>query len=312
MRRRTPLLAFALALLLCLSLAACGAKQYPMQITVVNRSTYPIADIRISLTTEEGWGENRLETTLEEGESAGIDLGEYTEEQRNAGFHLQFYGADGQPVDPDYDPSSPTFLESGDFLILAPPDLSVTLFLDTAYDRETYDQKIAELYNADGDGQGDVIPQDGIPVLMGGALPFTNMQNLRAENHADGTYHYTDITEDGQIIVENLAEPSALVIDAQDLADYLPACALALGDSLTYDALTVREDEAYSETLGYPVYIITYTCGEGEDSRDWTVFATDTGTCTYLYAFCEAPEAAEDMEEIYQSIFAQLHWSDAE
>ena len=102
------------------------------------------------------------------------------------------------------------------------------------------------------------------------------------------------------------------MIDAQDLADYLPACALALSDSLTYDALSVQENETYSETLGYPVYIITYTSGEGEDSRDWTVFATDTGTCTYLYAFCEAPEAAEDMEEIYQSIFAQLHWSDAE
>ena len=96
---------FALALL-CLSFAACGAKQYPMQITVVNRSTYPITDLRISLISEEDWGENRLETTLEEGESAGIDLGEYTEEQLNAGFHLQFYGEDGQPVNPDYDPSA--------------------------------------------------------------------------------------------------------------------------------------------------------------------------------------------------------------
>ena len=111
MRQRRPLLIFALALL-CLSLAACGAKQYPMQITVVNRSTYPIADIRISLTSEEGWGENRLETTLKEGESAGIDLGEYTEEQLSAGFHLQFYGEDGQPVNPDYDPSSSTFFET--------------------------------------------------------------------------------------------------------------------------------------------------------------------------------------------------------
>ena len=100
MRQRRPLLMFALALL-CLSLAACGAKQYPMQITVVNRSTYPIADIRISLNPEEGWGENRLETTLEEGESAGIDLGEYTEEQLSAGFHFQFYGEGGQPVNPD-------------------------------------------------------------------------------------------------------------------------------------------------------------------------------------------------------------------
>ena len=164
MRQRRPLLIFALALL-CLSLAACGAKQYPMQIAVVNRSTYPIADIRISLASEEGWGENRLETTLEEGESVGIDLGEYTEEQLSAGFHLQFYGEDGQPVNPDYDPSSSTFFENGDFLIFSPPDLSIALFLDTAYDRETYDQKIAELYAADGDGRGDPIPGEGIPVL---------------------------------------------------------------------------------------------------------------------------------------------------
>ena len=96
MRQQSSLLMFTLVLL-CLSLAACGAKHYPMQITVVNRSTYPIADIRISLASEEGWGENRLETTLEEGESVGIDLGEYTEEQLSAGFHLQFYGEDGQP-----------------------------------------------------------------------------------------------------------------------------------------------------------------------------------------------------------------------
>jgi hypothetical protein len=95
MRQRSSLLMFTLVLL-CLSLVACGAKHYPMQITVVNRSTYPIADIRISLTSEEGWGENRLEATLKEGESAGISLGEYTEEQLSAGFHLQFYGEDGQ------------------------------------------------------------------------------------------------------------------------------------------------------------------------------------------------------------------------
>ena len=186
MRQRRPLLAFTLALLLCLSLAACGAKQYPMQITVVNRSTYPIADIHISLTTEEGWGENRLETTLEEGESAGIDLGEYTEEQLSEGFQLQFYGADGEPVNPDYDPSSPTFFESGDFLILAPPDLSVALFLDTAYDSAAYDQKIAELYAADGDGRGDPIPEEGIPVLTCGMPPFTHMQNLRSDSNPNG------------------------------------------------------------------------------------------------------------------------------
>lgn len=172
MRQRRPFLTFTLALLFCLSLAACGAKQYPMEITVVNRTTYPIADIRISLTSEEDWGENRLETTLAEGESTEIDLGEYTEGQLNEGFSLQFYGEDGEPVNPDYDPSSPMFFDNGDFLIFTPPDLSVALFLDTAYDKEAYDQKIVESYAADGDGRGDVISRDDIPVLMGGALPF--------------------------------------------------------------------------------------------------------------------------------------------
>ena len=172
MRQRRPFLTFTLALLFCLSLAACGAKQYPMEITVVNRTTYPIADIRISLTSEEDWGENRLETTLAEGESTEIDLGEYTEGQLNEGFSLQFYGEDGEPVNPDYDPSSPMFFDNGDFLIFAPPDLSVALFLDTAYDKEVYDQKIVESYAADGDGRGDVISRDDIPVLMGGALPL--------------------------------------------------------------------------------------------------------------------------------------------
>ena len=175
MKQRRPFLTFTLALLFCLSLAACGAKQYPMEITVVNRTTYPIADIRISLTSEEDWGENRLETTLAEGESTEIDLGEYTEGQLNEGFSLQFYGEDGEPVNPDYDPSSPMFFDNGDFLIFAPPDLSVALFLDTAYDKEVYDQKIVESYAADGDGRGDVISRDDIPVLMGGALPFTNI-----------------------------------------------------------------------------------------------------------------------------------------
>ena len=311
MRQRRPLLMFALALL-CLSLAACGAKQYPMQITVVNRSTYPIADIRISLTSEEGWGENRLETTLKEGESAGISLGEYTEEQLSAGFHLQFYGEDGQPVNPDYDPSSPTFFENGDFIIFSPPDLSIAIFMDTAYDRETYDQKIAELYDADGDGRGDVIPQDSIPVLMGGALPFTNMQNLLSENHDDGTYRYEDITEDGQLLVVNAAEQSCFVPDVQELDDYLTACALSLSDADTYELLSAEENEEYSKNLSYPVYIVTYIAGENEDTREWTVFVMDTDICTYLYGFCAPPDAAADMGETYQNIFSQLYLSDEE
>ena len=259
-----------------------------------------------------GLGENRLETTLAEGESTEIDLGEYTEGQLNEGFSLQFYGEDGEPVNPDYDPSSPMFFDNGDFLIFAPPDLSVALFLDTAYDKEVYDQKIVESYAADGDGRGDVISRDDIPVLMGGALPFTNMQNLLSENHDDGTYRYEDITEDGQLLVVNTAEQSCFVPDVQELDDYLTACALSLSDAGTYELLSAEEHEEYSKNLSYPVYIVTYTAGENEDTREWTVFVMDTDIYTYLYGFCAPPDVAADMGETYQNIFSQLYLSDEE
>ena len=110
----------------------------------------------------------------------------------------------------------------------------------------------------------------------------------------------------------NVAEQSCFVPDVQELDDYLTACALSLSDADTYELLSAEENEEYSKNLSYPVYIVTYTAGEGEDTREWTVFAMDTDVYTYLYGFCEAPDAAEDMDETYQSIFAQLYLSDEE
>ena len=147
---------------------------------------------------------------------------------------------------------------------------------------------------------------------MGGALPFTNMQNLRTENNEDGTYRYEDFTQDGQILVVNTVEPTRLVPEVQDLEDYLIACAFALSDTDTYELLSAEENEEYSKNLSYPVYIVTYTAGENEDTREWTVFAMDTDVCTYLYGFCALPDAAADMSEIYQNIFSQLSLSDEE
>ncbi len=176
----------ALTLLSLILLAGCGEKKWPMQITVVNRTTYPISDIRISLASDEDWGDNRIETTLDEGESVNIDLGEFTEaELTNEGFNIQFYGEDGEPVNPDYDPQNPTFFDNGDYLILAPPDISVSMFMDTGYDAAEYDQKIMGCYEQQDDGRGDLIPEEEnesgdpipendaenggpAPVLMGG------------------------------------------------------------------------------------------------------------------------------------------------
>ena len=151
-----------------------------------------------------------------------------------------------------------------------------------------------------------------IPTLSGGALPFSDMRTLRADNYPDGTYYYSDITADGNITVVNSSEKSVFVPDIQDMEDYLPACALSLGNAKTFEMTSVEENEDYSLRLGYPVYIVQYIANEGEDARKWTVFAVDNDICTYLYGFCETPDVTEDMSEIYQSIFTQLHWSSTE
>lgn len=68
MKRKTPVLCLLAAALVSLALlAGCGAKAQPVHITVVNRTTLPLADLRIKLVSEKDFGENRLETTLQEG-----------------------------------------------------------------------------------------------------------------------------------------------------------------------------------------------------------------------------------------------------
>ena len=164
------------------------------------------------------------------------------------------------------------------------------------------------------DGRGDLIPDEGnaAPVLMSGALPFTNMENVQSENYDDGTYYYADATEDGQILVISTAQPSHGDFDVQSPEEYLADCALSLSGTDTVDSLAVEANDAYTAMMSYPVYIVTYTAGENEDAREWTVFAMDTDFYTYLYGFCAVPDAADDMQSVYQDIFAGLYLSDGE
>ena len=118
-----------------------------------------------------------------------------------------------------------------------------------------------------------------VPVLMGGALPFTGMESVTAENYPDGTYFYQDVTQDGQMDVFNVCQPN-------------------------------RITDGVDEDLSYPVYRITFTTGANEDQRDWTVFALNTDSHTYFYAFRATPQAAEDLSDLYADIFSQLMLAD--
>ena len=300
---------FAILLAAGLLLSGCGETKTSMKITVVNRTTYPIADLRISPASSEDWGENRLETTLQEGELAEIDLGEFSKEELDSGFQIQFYGEDGEPVNPDYISDYPTFFDSGDFLIFAPPDISTAIFMDTEYDAAVYDQKILDAYESDGDGRGDLIPEgesDTLPVLMGGALPFTGMKTLREENYEDGTYLYEDASGDETLTITNASFLS--VYDGSgSLESYLQAAALSLAGLENPEFSFCAQDEDASDRLACPVYVMRFTDDSNGEAVHWAVFAAESTGVTYLYGVRSTDEAG--FTELSQNLFDNLYLS---
>ena len=130
---------------------------------------------------------------------------------------------------------------------------------------------------------------------------------IRDRHYPDGTYFYQDVTQDGQTDVFNVCQPNRIT-DGVDEDDYLCAAARALDpeSSTVYQLGDVVQDPDDSQALSYPVYRITFTTGANEDQRDWTVFALNTDSHTYFYAFRATPQAAEDLSDLYADIFSQL------
>ena len=167
-----------------------------------------------------------------------------------------------------------------------------------------------------GDGRGDLIPADQaadsatIPVLMGGALPFTGMETVREDNYADGTYCYADITADGLTMLVNTVLAKDADAETDDLEQYLVDCARKLDETDIYELRSITQDTKLTEKFLYPVYLVEFTTGANEDTVKWTVFAMDTDRYTYLYGVCTDMDAAEDMDGIAQDIFGGLYLTD--
>lgn len=142
-------------------------------------------------------------------------------------------------------------------------------------------------------------------VMTAGEQPFANVETLQSETYEDGTYYYEDMAEDGLIKVVNTVQPRDF--SAEDTEAYLIDCALALGEADADSLVSFEANEAYTQQMTFPVYVATYTTGENEDTREWTVFAMDTDLYTYLYGISVTMDAAEDMRDSMQDVFASLH-----
>lgn len=67
-----------------------------------------------------------------------------------------------------------------------------------------------------------------IPVLMGGALPYTGMISIINENYEDGTHRYDDMLEDGMSCIVDYC-----YVNPEDLPDTPEAYATLAAEKLT-------------------------------------------------------------------------------
>ena len=232
-------------------------------------------------------------------------------------FKIPFITADGNTKQTGEDPSDPE--ETTDPLITDEPEDSEGSSTPeppqsgNGQESSTPDDADSSPSQPDED---PVDPQSGqensadIPVLMGGALPYTGMISLLNENYEDGTHRYDDMLEDGMSSIVDYC-----YANPEDLPDTPEAYATLAAEKLTdggiYNILSVYQDDVYTESLSYPVYIVSFTSGNNEDTNFWLAFMVIRDGYTYLYAPSVSCNADYTAEELGQDLFPRLFFSDS-
>lgn len=199
-------------------------------------------------------------------------------------FKIPFITADRNTKQNDEDPSDPE--KATDPIITDEPEVPENI--DTTENTQSgNDHESNTPDDADpSPSQPDEAPVDApsgqensvdIPVLMGGALPYTGMISILNENYEDGTHRYDDMLEDGMSCIVDYC-----YVNPKDLPDTPEAYATLAAEKLTdggiYNILSVYQDDGYTESLSYPVYIISFTSGNNEDTNLW-LYGMDIRTC---------------------------------
>ena len=136
-------------------------------------------------------------------------------------FKIPFITADRNTKQNDEDPSDPE--KTTDPIITdkpeVPENIDTTENTQSGSDHESHTPDEAD----PSPSQPDEDPVDApsgqensvdIPVLMGGALPYTGMISILNENYEDGTHRYDDMLEDGMSCIVDYC-----YVNPEDLPD---------------------------------------------------------------------------------------------
>ena len=149
---------------------------------------------------------------------------------------------------------------------------------------------------------------DNAEWLISSAEPVVELTEEKRSKYDNGTYYYTDITQDGKIRhIQSCYLNTIRENEPED--DYVRRRALGLAASIApgtpYD-VHIEYKEELSKALGYPVYLAGYFTGSDENARCWLIYLTRTEHYSYQYAFVSEPETGILYEPKFIEYFKTL------
>ena len=138
MKQIRRLLALALLVVLTMLLTACGEKEVPVAVTLVNRSGHSISSISITPSTSTEWDTEFVDGTFYDGDTIEAGLGSYKESEIPQ-FNILVYNDENYIL---YDTSVDELdftLHDGDYVVFLPPENDVPIDVVRSYDPADYD-----------------------------------------------------------------------------------------------------------------------------------------------------------------------------
>ena len=162
--------------------------------------------------------------------------------------------------------------------------------------------RIEECGGAESESQAEE-PQTSSYVLTPGTR-YTGLKPMYNDSSWNGGYFYSDMTEDGMTVIVNCSAANEENTDGTE-KKFRKRFASLVSESKIQN-YKEKKNKSLTKKFSYPVYNLTFTTGENEDTCQWKMIFFQTDTNTYAYAYKMNADAAADMAEEYKNAINSL------
>ncbi len=142
-----------------------------------------------------------------------------------------------------------------------------------------------------------------------GEIDTTGLKVIRIDdNYKEGQYQ-AYLAKDGVTQIIKIGCDVSPINDGESWDGYMARITKEAFD-VPMNKVRVKNDEKSSARLTYPVSIISWTNGSGEDARFWEAFAFGTDSLAYFFAFSTPADKADDVAKKMRTFYDKIVFAD--